>query len=206
VSRAAPCWSRGGTPPSDGSANVPEEAAVDHPQFGHVEHPGEERAHEIDGLPHHGLHPDAPEPSERVVTVVPNGRLVGSVLLSGTTPGCALAAVGFTTILPATARHITSAGQGDVQVTLTRLSDRCGRRAVAAPVVAARLHLAESGDGIRSARYGYEDKDQIRSITADGRGTAAWSPTSATVGDYRPWGPAAVGRTVGVSDGGEAGA
>lgn len=32
---------------------------------------------------HHGIDPDTPEPAEQLVTAVPHGRLVGSVLLSG---------------------------------------------------------------------------------------------------------------------------
>ena len=32
---------------------------------------------------HHGIDPDTPEPAERLVTTVPPGRLIGSVLLSG---------------------------------------------------------------------------------------------------------------------------
>jgi putative membrane protein len=32
---------------------------------------------------HHGVDPDTPEPAERLVTTVPPGRLIGSVLLSG---------------------------------------------------------------------------------------------------------------------------
>jgi len=109
---------------------------------------------------HHGLHPDTPEPSERLVTVVPNGRLIGSVLLSGATPvvALALAAVVLRTIFPATARHITSAGHGGAQVTLVTGSTLLAYLLAASAVLWRRLSsqygftVAESGDGIRIRR------------------------------------------------------
>ena len=107
-----------------------------------------------------GLHPDTPEPAERVVTTVPNGRLVGSVIVSGATGvvAIALAAVLFTTILPATARHVTTAGQGGAQVTLVTGSTLLAYLIGAAAVLWRRLSsqygftVAESGDGIRIRR------------------------------------------------------
>ncbi len=109
---------------------------------------------------HHGLHPDTPEPSERLVTVVPNGRLIGSVIVSGATGvlAIAIAAVLFTTILPATARHITSTGQGGARVTLVTGSTLLAYLIGAAAVLWRRLSsqygftVAESGDGIRIRR------------------------------------------------------
>jgi putative membrane protein len=109
---------------------------------------------------HHGLHPDTPEPSERVVAVVPNGRLIGSVIVSGATGVVviALAAVLVTAILPATARHLTSAGHGGAQVTLVTGSTLLVYLLGAAAVLWRRLSsqygftVAESGDGIRIRR------------------------------------------------------
>jgi putative membrane protein len=109
---------------------------------------------------HHGLHPDTPEPGERVVTAVPNGRLIGSVIVSGATGVVviALAAVLVTTILPVTASRVTTAGHGGAQVTLVTGSTLLVYLIGAAAAAWRRLSsqygftVAESGDGIRIRR------------------------------------------------------
>jgi putative membrane protein len=109
---------------------------------------------------HHGLHPDTPEPSERLVTVVPNGRLIGSVIVSGATGVVviALAAVLFTSLLPAAARQVTSVGHDGAQVTIVTGSMLVVYLIGAVTVLWRRLAsqygftVAESGDGIRVRR------------------------------------------------------
>lgn len=95
---------------------------------------------------HHGLDPATPEPSERLVTTVPAGRLVGSVVLSGASLALALAVVASVLVkVSATAAAATGGTFAGYLLVLgsvawRRVSSQYG------------FTVAESGDGIRIRR------------------------------------------------------
>ena len=76
---------------------------------------------------HHGLDQSVPEPDERAVAVIPTGRLLGSVLLSGPTAG-ALFFVVLVAVLPSISTAAAAAVAGSLLVYLIGLGQGIWRR------------------------------------------------------------------------------
>jgi putative membrane protein len=95
---------------------------------------------------HHGLDPATPEPSERLVTTVPTGRLLGSVLLSGASLALALAVA--VAVLTRVSPAAAAATGGTFAGYLLVLGSVAWRRVS----TQYSFTVAESGDGIRIRR------------------------------------------------------
>jgi len=76
---------------------------------------------------HHGLDQSVPEPDERAVAVIPTGRLLGSVLLSGPTAG-ALFFVVLVAVLPSISTAAAAAVAGSLLIYLIGLGQGIWRR------------------------------------------------------------------------------
>ena len=76
---------------------------------------------------HHGLDQSVPEPDERPVAVIPTGRLLGSVVLSGSTLG-ALVFVALLVVLPAVSTAATAGAAGSLAVYLIGIGQGIWRR------------------------------------------------------------------------------